>query len=215
MWEALGIPVKPNRRLSSRAQWAENRIGSVISPLGKRSTRTGPAWGTRCPCRLDCTLHLLTSRGSALSPLPARPHGSSTWFPQDMEEILILPWSEAPVSLIFQNFLPQGLIPTTAHRPLNNLSRLTLRVGWWVLMLMIKSASMLKLSSKTCSMFLDLPCSPFGLVCASRLTAGVHGGDRSWQQFWLKSFASGEVGHVSWKEEPNLMQRLEVKKKPL
>lgn len=135
---------------------------------------------------------------SALSLLPARPHSSSTPFPQDVEAILILPWSEASVSLIFQSFLPEGPTPTTAHRPLNNLSCLT--CGWGgggVLMFLLKSAAMLKLSSKTCLMFLDLSSSSFGLPCASHFTTGVHGGNKSWQQCWLRSFASGELGHAA------------------
>lgn len=181
MWEALRISIKPDRKLSSGARWTENHIGSMISPLGKRSTCTRPAWIRRRPHRLDETVYLLKAEYSALSLLPARPLSSSTPFPQDAEAILTLPWSEPSVSLIFQTFLPKDLTSTTAHRSLNNLSRLTVQVGWGVLMFLLKPASMLKRSSKTCSMFLDLPSSPFALLCASHFTTGVHGGNKSWQ----------------------------------
>lgn len=70
---------------------------------------------------------------SALPLLPVHPHSSSTPFPQDAEALHILPSSEPSVSLTFQNFLLQGLTPTTTHAQLNNLSRLTLQLGWGVL----------------------------------------------------------------------------------
>lgn len=70
--EAPQISVKPDGKFSSGAERTENHIGSMLSPLGKRSTCTRPTWIRRCPYRLDETVRLLAHRAlSFLCPLPA------------------------------------------------------------------------------------------------------------------------------------------------
>ena len=73
MREASGISIKPNWKLPSGAEQTEYHIGSMISPLGKRSTCTRPTWIRRCPYRLDETVYLLASRALSSFPAPCLP----------------------------------------------------------------------------------------------------------------------------------------------